>query len=276
MSKEIEYDKVFFIPKLTVREILSSEFKSQDQDESSEVKSVMHRRNSATKGKQMMDIKRKSQELNFRLHSLENRIRYIENEQIRAQKNVWLARQKYSKINQIRQTADSEKRLNATAKEIKIKEFLENKEKISNDKSNQKQRIILQREKLLKKNKLIKQEMKSNIIMAEAERLKRKQEEIEILQRKNKEILNSSKEFSEKKKVRTNSQKAVKENEYFRRMQDEIDYQRQALDKIKSLERLEEILLEQRKTADILETLDSELLCIPVSPLNITSKISLF
>lgn len=276
MSKELECDKLFFIPKFTAREMLSSEFKNQDQEESSEIQSVMRRRNSASKGKQMMDIKRQSQELNFKLHSLENRIKYIENEQIRAQKNVWLAKQKFKKINQVRQTADSDKRLNATAKEMKIKELLEIKEKISSNKSNQKQRITFQREKLLKKNILIKQEMKKNIIMAEAGRLKRKQEEIEALQRRNKEILNSSKEFSEKKQVRTNSQKAVKENEYLRRMQDEIDFQKQALEKIKSLERLEGILLEQRKTADIFETLDSELLCIPVSPLNITTKVSLF
>ncbi|OMJ92007.1 hypothetical protein SteCoe_5324 [Stentor coeruleus] len=276
MSKEFDSDGPILTPKLFEREFRSPGFKNQEDDDNCELQSVIPRRNSATKGKQMMDIKRKSQEINFKLQTLENRIKFIENEQIKAQKNILLAKQKFKKRNEVRQLADSEKKLNATAKEIKIKEILDIKEKVSSSRDDQKQKINLQKVKLLKKNFLIKKEVKTSIILAEAEMLKKKQEKIEALKRRNKEMLNSSKEFSEKKKVRTDSQKAMKEKEYLKRMQDEMEYQKQAFDRIKNLEKLEEILMEQKKTADIFETLDSDLLCMPVSPLNITSKLSIF
>lgn len=276
MSKEFDSDGPLLTPKLFEREFRSPGFKNQEDDDNCELQSLMPRRNSATKGKQMMDIKRKSQEINFKLQTLENRIKFIENEQIKAQRSIMLAKQKFKKRSEVRQLADSEKKFNATAKEIKIKELLDFKEKVTSNRDNQKQRINLQKGKLLKKNFLIKKEVKNSIIIGEAEMLKKKQEKIEALQRRNKEILNSSKEFSEKKKVRTDSQKAMKEKEYLRRMQEEMDYQKQAFYRIKTLEKLEEMLMEQKKTADIFETLDSDLLCIPVSPLNITSKLSLF
>ncbi|OMJ84934.1 hypothetical protein SteCoe_13840 [Stentor coeruleus] len=276
MSKEYDSDGPILSPKLLEREYQSSGFKNQEDDDNCELQSLMPRRNSATKGKQMMDIKRKSQDINLKLQTLENRIKFIENEQIKAQKNILLAKQKFKKRSEVRQLAESEKKLNATAKEIKIKEILDFKEKVTSNRDNQKQRISIQKEKLLKKNFLIKKEVKNSIFIGEAEMLKKKQVKIEALQRRNKEILNSSKEFSEKKKVRTDSQKAMKEKEYLKRMQDEMDYQKQACNRIKTLEKLEELLMEHKKTSDVFDTFDSDLLSLSISPLNITTKLSLF
>ena len=233
------------------------------------------RRSSVDKGKQMMDLKRKTNEINSRLQSLENRIKFIESEQIKAQRSVILTKEKYKKYSNIRQSAEDDRNLNSTVKDMKIKEMLDAKEKIALMKTLQKQSILTQKEKVLRKNLMIKTEVKKKILKDEAEIQRNKNDLIFELQRKNRIAAEEVKHLKENNRIRTNSLKTMKEEQYLNRMQSEIECQSQALERVKSLERLEQLLLENKMFDDFSLMIDDQLLSFRKTPLNSSRKINM-
>lgn len=246
-----------------------------DQNPYNSGPSHFSRRNSVNKGKQMMDLKRKTQEINTRLQSLENRIKFIENEQIKTVKTVLQAKEKYKKYAKIRQSAEDDKQLSSTAKDMKFKELLDAKEKIALVKTMQKQTITLQKEKILRANLTIKTEVKKKILKDEAEIQRQKNNTIFELQRKNRILAQSLRHTKENNRIRTNSLKCMKEEQYLQKMSSEVELQNQALERIKSLERLEKLLLENQNFEELSMMVDDGLLSVRQTPLSSSRKISL-
>lgn len=275
MLQDVTADDYTSDPRLTDRPRTIEDEKFVDINPYSSGPNHFSRRNSVDKGKQMMDLKRKTTEINSRLQSLENRIKFIENEQIKAQRSVLLAKEKYKKYSKIRQSAEDDRNLNSTVKDMKIKEMLDAKEKIALIKAMQKQSILTQKEKVLRQNLMIKSEVKKKILRDEAEIQRSKNNLIFELQRKNRIAAEEVKHLKENNRIRTNSLKTMKEEQYLQRMQSEIECQSQALERIKSLERLEQLLMENKRFDDLSLMIDDDLLTFRRTPLNSSRKINM-
>jgi hypothetical protein len=275
MFQEVTADNFSADPRLTDRPRNGFDGKSEEMNPYSSAPNHFSRRNSVDKGKQMMDLKKKTNEINSRLQSLENRIKFIESEQIKAQKSVLLAKEKYKKYSKIRQSAEDDKHINSTVKDMKVKQMLDAKEKIALIKTMQKESILTQKEKILRQNLLIKSEVKKKILKDEAEIQRNKNNLIFQLQRKNRIAAEEVRYLKENNRIRTNSLKTMKEEQYLIRMQSEIEVQTQALERIKSLERLEQLLLENRKYDELSFMIDDDLLSFRRSPLNSSRKINM-
>ena len=275
MLQDVTADDYTSDPRLTDRPRTIEDEKFVDINPYSSGQNHFSRRNSVDKGKQMMDLKRKTTEINSRLQSLENRIKFIENEQIKAQRSVLLAKEKYKKYSKVRQSAEEDRNLNSTVKDMKIRERLDAKEKIALMKTMQKQTILTQKEKVLRQNLMIKSEVKKKILRDEAEIQRSKNNLIFELQRKNRIVAEEVKYLKENNRIRTNSMKTMKEEQYLQRMQSEIECQSQALERIKSLERLEQLLLENKRFDDLSLMIDDDLLTFRRTPLNSSRKIDM-
>lgn len=273
MFQEVKPNSFLLHSRLTDRP-RNCEDDKPDQNPYNSGPSNFSRRNSVDKGKQMMDLKRKTQEINTRLQSLENRIKFIENEQIKTVKTVLQAKQKHKNYSKIRQSAEDDKQLNSTAKDMKFKELLDAKEKIALVKTIQKQSITSQKEKILRTNLMIKTEVKKKILRDEAEIQRQKNNAIFELQRKNRILAQSLRHVKENNRIRTNSLKCMKEEQYLQKMNSEVEIQNQALERIKSLERLERLLLENQSFDELSMMVDDGLLSIRQTPLSSSRKIS--
>jgi len=172
------------------------------------------------------------------------------------------AKEKYKKYSKIRQSAEDDKHLNSTVKDMKFKELLDAKEKIAMVKTMQKQNIVSQKERILKNNLMIKTEVKKKILNDEAEMQRNKNNWIFELQRKNRIFAQGVRHAKENNRIRTNSLKYMKEEQYFQKMNSEVELQNQALERIKSLERLEKLLLDNQSFEDISLMIDDGLLSV--------------
>lgn len=275
MFQEVQPNSFTLHPRLTDRPRNCEEPKLTDTNAYNSGPSHFSRRSSVDKGKQMMDLKRKTQEINTRLQSLENRIKFIESEQIKTVKTVLQAKEKYKKYTKIRQSAEDDKHLNSTVKDMKFKELLDAKEKIALVKTMQKQSITSQKERILKNNLMIKTEVKRKILNDEAEIQRNKNHLIFELQRKNRIFAQGVRHAKENSRIRTNSLKFMKEEQYLQKMNSEVELQNEALERIKSLERLEKLLLENQSFEDISLMIDDGLLSFKQTPMNSSRKINL-
>ena len=261
-------------PSFIERVALTSREKSGSCEKEFAVENRLTRRNSQSKGKKMMEIKNTSIELRDRLKNLENRVKYIEGEQIKAQRNIVIAKKSYEKYYEIRRNAEENKNAKNLFRERQQREVFENTKKNLELKKIQQENIRLQREIRIKRNQEIKTIVKREISLAEALIEERKLENLENLQRNACYVSNLSRTMIDKRNLRSQSLRAMKEEEYNKKMEMEMEKQKQTLKKIIELENLEETLLDNlRNSEDFNDLVSEELLTCHASPMSL-SKIN--
>jgi hypothetical protein len=260
MSKELMIHGLFLNPDSFSLSGLNTNNKKSSTEKYFNFENTFTRRNSKSKGKKMLEIKRKSQELNKKILSLENRVKHIEKEQNRVQKNVKIAEEKHKKYEEIRQFVNSEKILTKNIKSQNLQKYLETRKKISDFKQAQKLKILNKKQEILKKNATIKSEVKQKLIIGHKELEQRQFRKLSVLQEKAQGISKLSKSVREKQRMRSQSLKAMAEEEYDKKMIAEIEFQQKALDRITELESLENILLNRSTRINKLgESISSDL-----------------
>ena len=271
MAKLNIFESFVTTPSFIERVALTSREKRETGEKEFGVENRLTRRNSQSKGKKMMEIKNTSIELKDRLKNLENRVNYIEGEQIKAQRNIVIAKRSYEKYYEIRKIAEESKNLKTVFKEKQQRELSENTKKNLELKKMQQEKIKLQKEIRIKRNQDIKNAMKHEISLAEALVEQRKLENLENLQRNACYMSKLSKTMIEKRNLRYQSLKAMKEEEYHKKMEIEMEKQRQTLKKIVELENLEETLLDNlHNSEDFQDFVSADLLTCHASPTDLS------
>ena len=223
--------------------------KNNSHCSSTQIENILTRRSSVEKGKKMFELANKSKELIQKQRRLENRVKHIQSQQAKAHQKADLAKKTYEKLRNIRGFVDSEKTLNNTSKQLKLKGVDEKKQKRAILKETIKNSIITKKEMILEQkvkiNNLIKQELVNSQINAKIE----KEQNLKELQRRANFESSLFKSAIENKRVRTQSAKAIKEQEYLQKMEEELNVQAKAREKIRELEHLETGLMDRYKSS---------------------------
>ena len=269
LNKETIIDSLSITPISSLLFDSSAHVKNISDDQAIYIFNKLSKTNPKKKGREMMKIKKKTQDLNNKIQILENRVKHIQDEQLKAQKNIFQVKKKYQQCQEIRKGINNDKEINEQYKEKQIKELEKKRETKCFFKKNHQEMLLTQKQNLLKTNKNIKNQIKQEIINSEKLFSQKQIENLAELKKKAASISRLNKSMIEKRNQKIQSLRAIKEQEYDKRIKEEILYQEKAAERVIELEKLEEMLIEKYQVTDIFNTDRSlELLFEAFSPMN--------
>ena len=216
------------------------------------------------KGKEMWQLMNNRKEVEEKLKKLENRIKHISVEQQKTEKIIEDTKKKHEKYSKIRDGVSQDKLFKNDLREQQEKERNELKKKYMKESQDLKLKIKENKMKTTQKNA----EMKKAIIEKQQNDLLKKEEERKNnyikLREKCIRVSDSIKKIHHKRNSSYQALKTLKEEQYLKKMQQEMKAQEDALKKIQELEQLESGMMENFENTKKLQDTVNSILSSPM------------
>lgn len=251
----------------------SSPHKSNSHTNSFALNNSLTRRDSLTKGKEMWQLKNTRKELDIKLKKLQNRINFLNSEQEKTEKTIEVTKKKHESYSKLRDEVTKEKLRNNESKALYEKKlFAQQQENLQKTKELQ-EKIKEKRVNIVKENRVLRNKLKEKIKVSYLNKVLEINEELKKKKKLTGNLHETIKKIHHKKNLSFQNLILQKDEEYLKKIQNELTLQEEAKKKIMELEKVEQECMEKLQSSQKLQQTVNSILA---SPANKTLNFSIF